>query len=69
MAKVAEATGTAGGSGLKAAEIEAAMVAATEKAMAEGITDPEKILELKMKARQDLKDREAAKEAAKAAKK
>lgn len=40
----------------RAASIEAAMIAATEQAMKDGITDPVKILKLKMQAREQARE-------------
>lgn len=61
--KIAEAAGSASGSfpgtgeegRARAARIERAMIAATEQAMKDGITDPAIILKIKLKAREDAK--------------
>lgn len=67
--KIVAATMAAGGAGgvgraLSSKAIEDAMSAATLKAMESGITDPEKILKLKLAARQKVKAEHRAAEAA-----
>lgn len=66
---VAATTGSAGGGGndLAAIDIQNAMDAAATKAGREGITDPDKIRDLKLAARESFKE-DARKAAAKAAK-
>lgn len=63
--KTVEAVGTAGAGGAKGLgrRIQEAMDAATIKAMEDGITDPDEIRELKLKARGEAKEAHAKEEA------